>query len=76
MNSHLLPQLYMATDEVDRDSEIMVNINTYVDEMTLKFITGAEPIENFDKYIEQIKKFGIEECIAFRQEALKRYESR
>lgn len=29
----------------------MTKIETYTDEMVLKFITGAEPLEYFDKFV-------------------------
>lgn len=76
MDEHILPELYIAEDSIDADADIMANVNTYIDEMTIKFITGNEPIENFDKYTEQIKKFGIEDATAFRQAAYEVYMNR
>ena len=76
MNKHLLPSLYISTDVSDRDADIMTNVNTYREEMILKFITGEEPIENFDKYIAQLKAYGLDEAIHHRQEAYERYLAR
>jgi len=76
MDSHLIPQIYIREDQTDRDADIMANINTYVEEMRVKFIDGREPIENFDKYLEQLKAFGLDESIAFRQEAYERAKNR
>lgn len=71
MEKHLLPQLYVDVSVMDKDSEIMANVKTYVDEMTLRFINGAESFDKYDKYLEELKKFGIEDAIKFRQDAYK-----
>ena len=76
MSEHVLPSVYILPEQADEDSNIMVAVGTYIDEMTIKFITGREPIEKFDEYIAQIKKFGLDKSIAFRQEALERYNNR
>ena len=76
MAEHLLPTIYIAQEDSDRDSDIMAAVKTYVDEMTIKFISGREPIENFDKYLEQLKNLGLDEAIAHRQAAYERYKSR
>ena len=76
MRNHLLPQLYVLDSEADRDSEIKTNVDTYVEEQTIKFITGERSLDEFDAYIQQLKDFGIEDALKFRQEAYKRYEKR
>lgn len=76
MAQHVIPVVYMTPEQSDEVGTIMANVNTYIDEMTIKFITGAEPIENYDTYMQTLKDFGIEKVIAFRQEALDRYNSR
>ena len=54
----------------------MSDITTYNDEMFMKFILGAEPIENFDKYVAQVKKLGIDKVVAIYQAAYDRYRKR
>ena len=39
-------------------------INSYISEMTQKFIKGEEPLTNFDNYMDQLQKMGIEDLIA------------
>jgi len=51
---------------------IMQNVNTYVDEMSIKFILGIEPIEAFDQYVKQLKTLNIEKAIEIHQTALDR----
>lgn len=48
------------------------NVSTYLDEMHQKFVLGKEPIENYDKFVEQIKKIGLEELVKIYQAAYDR----
>jgi hypothetical protein len=45
----------------------MSDIATYIDEMTLKFITGVTPLSEFDNYMAQVKNMGIEDALAITQ---------
>ncbi|CAG7614521.1 extracellular solute-binding protein [Paenibacillus allorhizosphaerae] len=71
-----LPPIRMTSEETDRRAKIMNEVNTYSDEMVLKFILGAEPISKFDEYVNQLKKLGIEEAITITQTAYTRYTSK
>lgn len=73
---HHLPQIYVANEVADEDADITAAVKTYIDEMTIKFISGREPIENFDKYLQQIADFGFEKSVSYRQDAYKRYQNR
>ena len=44
--------------------------------MTCKFITGVEPLTNFDTYMDTLQKMGIENLIALYQEAYDSFNSR
>ncbi len=50
-------------------AEKQVDIDTYVHEMFVKFLTGKESLDQFDKYREQLEKMGIKEILAAYQEA-------
>ena len=52
------------------------NISNYINEMTYKFITGAEPLTNFDTYMDTLQKMGIENLIQLHQEAYDSFMSR
>ena len=41
--------------------------------MTLKFITGAEPLDNFDNFRATIKSMGIDEALQLKQDGLDAY---
>ncbi|MFC5648747.1 hypothetical protein ACFPYJ_06320 [Paenibacillus solisilvae] len=54
----------------------MMDTQTYVSEMTLKFIKGVEPLDKFDDYVKQVKSFGIDEVTANYQHAIERLNKR
>jgi len=64
-----LPSYILTAEDATRAGRIMSDVNTYANEMTLKFITGAEPLSRFDAYMAQLKAYGIEEAIAMHQRA-------
>ncbi len=54
------------------------DVDTYVEEMTLKYITGAEPLtdESFQTYQATLDGFGMQDCIRVYQSAYDRYLAR
>ncbi|MBP1990163.1 extracellular solute-binding protein [Paenibacillus eucommiae] len=57
-----LPSL--TTEQTDQFAKIMTPIRTYVKESELKFLTGKTKIADWDKYLEEMKKFGnIDEAL-------------
>lgn len=72
----LFPPATNTPDEAQELSVIMGEINTYRDEMIYKFILGAESLDNFDKFTQQLKAMRIEEAIALKQAALDRYNAK
>ena len=68
--------LTYTVEDNDRHATLWNDIKTYSDEMILKFITGAEPIENFDNYMETLRGMGIEECLQISQNTYDAYMSK
>jgi putative aldouronate transport system substrate-binding protein len=54
----------------------MSDIISYVDDMTVKFIMGNEPISGYDEFVSRIKTMGIDQIIKIQQKALDRYNKR
>jgi putative aldouronate transport system substrate-binding protein len=73
---HFLPPIFVTNEQQGEMAKIMNEVTTYENEMLLKFIMGSEPISNFEKYVEQMKKLGIEKAISMQQAALERYNNR
>lgn len=59
----------LDTETSTRVAELQVDIDTYVHEMFVKFLTGKESLDNFDAYIAQLKKMGMEEILGYYQAA-------
>jgi putative aldouronate transport system substrate-binding protein len=76
MAKHMVPNITPSQAEADELSKIDNDIDTYISEMRTKFIMGTEPLSNYDKYLEQLKKMNIEKAIKIRQDALERYNKR
>lgn len=63
-------------EESTKFGSVMTEIESYVDEMFLKFIMGLEPIDKFDEYVAQVKSMGIDDAIKIQQDSLDRYNAR
>ena len=72
------PKEYLSYTEQEREviNYKFTEITTFKDEMMDKFILGAEPIENFDKFVENINKMGLDEITKLQQGAYDRYIKR
>lgn len=76
-SSWLMPDNISLTPEESTEfNNIMIEINTYRDEMTLKFIMGQVPLSEFDDFVNTIKGMNIDRAIEIQQAALDRYFAR
>lgn len=57
-------------------SKLNGDINTYVYEMQTKFITGIEPLDNFDAYPATLEQMGVKRLIELQQAALDEFNAR
>ena len=68
---YVLPGSLSFSSEADSERRAaMADIETYVDEMVMNFITGRESFDNWDTYVEKVKGMGIENVIGIYQDAL------
>ena len=75
-DSTRIPYISYTLDENSERSKVLTPIASYVKENLLKFITGQEPMENWDAFVAQIKSSGIDKVISITQTALDRYNNR
>lgn len=54
----------------------MTAINTYLEEMFIKFLMGNESLDKFDSFVKQLEDMGIRDVIDIYQGALERYNKR
>ncbi|MFC0212659.1 extracellular solute-binding protein [Paenibacillus chartarius] len=69
------PFVYALPEEASNENTVMPDIDTYVKEMNIKFITGKESLDKFDAYLKTLKSMGIEDVIKGRQAQYDRYKA-
>ncbi|TSB46022.1 extracellular solute-binding protein [Alkalicoccobacillus porphyridii] len=70
-----IPLLYLTNEEQEIVNTIEVDLQSYVEQLEARFITGVEPLSNWDKYVETIESMNIEEYVDIYQEAYDRWAS-
>ncbi|QGH36153.1 extracellular solute-binding protein [Gracilibacillus salitolerans] len=71
-----MPPTTLNADESEEFNSIMSDLDTYYDEMVVRFIMGEEPLSNFEDFVATLKGMGIERAIELQQAALDRYMER
>ncbi len=75
-NQYVIPGTISFPSEADAERRAaMADIETYVDEMVMKFITGRESFDNWDTYVSKVKEMGIEKVIGIYQDAVDTWNS-
>lgn len=69
-----LPNLMPSQEEAEEIAAIVTDLNTYVNEMVWKFITGEESLDKFDNFRNTInEKFGLQRYAEMMQNQYDRY---
>lgn len=66
----------MNEEENDEFTKIMADLETFVYENVIAFVTGTKSLDEYDEFVQAIKDKGIERCIELKQTALDRYNSK
>lgn len=66
----------LTAEESSAYSTISTDIDTFVEENVVKFITGQKSLDEYDEFIDQLYNMRLEEMIAYQQAALNRYNQR
>lgn len=64
--------LKYTTEETDSIANKLTDIDSYVMQMRGKFLSGVEPLSNWDAYVEQVKAMGLDDVLAVKQAAYDR----
>ena len=71
-----MPRVTIPDDKSARFASLGNDINTYCNEMRIKFITGEESLDNFEAFRDTLRNMGIEEYIAIEQAAYDEFLTR
>lgn len=69
------PSLGLTEDEISRRASILAEIETYRDPMIDKFIMGTESLDNYDAFVENINRAGLQELLTMLNEAYDAYKA-
>lgn len=69
------PFIYSTNEEADVVSQYFVDIQTYVDEMAVSFITGATPLDQFDSYLSNLEAMNVKSVLDVRAAQYDRYKT-
>ncbi|WP_059051041.1 extracellular solute-binding protein [Paenibacillus senegalimassiliensis] len=67
------PNAFLTNQEQSEVSSLLSDLDTYVTQMEAKFVTGQEPLTNWDKYASQLQKMGSERIVEVYQAAYDRW---
>jgi putative aldouronate transport system substrate-binding protein len=74
---HIFPAgVTRTTEESYEATAIISSIQTYVQEMSLKFLTGEESFDNFASYLERLDSMGLPRLLEIQQAAYDRFLER
>jgi putative aldouronate transport system substrate-binding protein len=76
VDKHKLPPVTATPEESSQLAKIMADVDTLVDEMSLKIILGVEPLDQFESYVEKFKSLNIAKAIEIKKASLDRYNKR
>lgn len=68
-----MPPVTLTTEENNERADILAEVSPYVEEMVYKFITGAESLDHFDKYLETLQSMNFDRAVEITQQAYDRY---
>lgn len=71
--SMLTPLLLPTAEDSSRQAELLNEINTYCQEMETQLIMGRVSFDEYDKFVENLYKMGIEEVIEIQQRTYDAY---
>ncbi|UVI27373.1 extracellular solute-binding protein [Paenibacillus spongiae] len=68
------PAFNLTVEESDQMATLGADINSYVAEMQAKFVSGKESFEEWDRYVDTLKKMGLDQYMKIYQSAYERYK--
>lgn len=76
MTSHILPPVIPSQEEADELNKLVANISDYANEQVLKFITGSADMGEYDAFVAELKRLGVERVIEIKTNQMERFNNR
>ncbi|MBO9607016.1 MAG: extracellular solute-binding protein [Paenibacillaceae bacterium] len=73
---YALPPVTPSAEENAEYTKIMTEVNTLIDEYTLKVILGSDSLDNYDKFLEKLKALKVDRAVEIQAGAYKRFQTR
>ncbi len=73
---HYVPATNVADEDADEYATLSADIDSYRDEMFIKFIMGTESLDNFDKFVNTLNEMGLPRLLEIKQKAFDAYNKR
>ncbi|WP_066188204.1 extracellular solute-binding protein [Gracilibacillus timonensis] len=67
------PLVYLTEEEQAEINTIEVDLESYIEQMEAKFITGVEPLSNWDSYVNTIENMNVDRYVEIHQTAYDRW---
>lgn len=72
-DKHILPSMELSEDDNDTYNELWTPITTYVNEESLKILTGESSISSFDSFIKKLYDMGLQDVLDIKQKYYDEY---
>jgi len=71
-----IPPGIMTVEENNEFNRIMIDVQTYVDERFVTFIKGTDSLDQFDRYVQNLRNMGLDRATEILRTALRRHNAR
>jgi len=75
-NERLMPPITPTEEETRKFARTMTEVTTRYEEVFAKVLSGGQPLETWDGFVQELNQLGIEEALQVQQAALDRYNKR
>ena len=74
--AHKLPVLLPTEEESNDISKYTTEIETYVNEMFIKYMVGSESLDTYDQYLAHLEDLGLSKVLKIYESEYERYKNR
>lgn len=72
---YYMPTLILSDEDNTTYTDTWAAIDTYIQEMALKFVTGDADLAKFDEFINTLNEMGLQKCIDIQQAAYDKWKA-